>query len=299
MKEFGVDSKILWLPDVFGYSAALPQILKKSGVDYFMTTKIGWNEYNKMPYDSFMWQGLDGTEVLTHFVTTRNPDDKWMNNFSTTYNGEIKPPQIFGAWQRYQQKDIHNEVLVCFGHGDGGGGPTREMLENAGRLEKGIPGMPQVSMGSALGFFEKLDAGVLNNRKLPKWVGELYLEYHRGTYTSMARNKRYNRKAEFLYQDMELFSSMNNLAAQGEYPQDKINSGWETIFLNQFHDILPGSSIKEVYEESQTQYEKVFETGQNFLDGALENIAGSINLNAESFSSACPCLKFGLHSFTP
>ena len=281
-KEFGIDSKILWLPDVFGYSAALPQILKKSGVDYFMTTKIGWNEYNKMPYDSFMWQGLDGTEVLTHFVTTRSPGEKGVNDFFTTYNGEIRPAQIFGAWQRYQQKDIHNEVLVCFGYGDGGGGPSREMLENARRLEKGIPGMPQVRMGKALEFFKKLDLAVSHNRKIPKWVGELYLEYHRGTYTSMARNKRYNRKAEFLCQDAELFSSISNLAAQGEYPRDRINSGWETILLNQFHDILPGSSIKEVYEESKAQYENVLKSGQDIISRSFENIIGKINLDAES-----------------
>ena len=144
-REFGVKNKILWLPDVFGYSAALPQILKKSGIDYFMTTKISWNEYNKIPYDTFKWRGIDGTEVLTHFVTTQ---DAGMSSKShtTTYNGNLVPTQVIGAWQRYQQKDLSNEVLISYGYGDGGGGATKEMLENARRMSRGIPGCPQVKL---------------------------------------------------------------------------------------------------------------------------------------------------------
>lgn len=281
-KEFGVKNKILWLPDVFGYSAALPQILKKSGIQYFMTTKISWNEYNKLPYDTFMWRGIDGTEVLTHFITTRDPGFR-LNPHVTTYNGNLIPSQVIGAWKRYQQKDINNEVLISYGYGDGGGGPTKEMLENARRMEKGIPGCPKVKLGNSFDFFKKLEKTVSGKKRLPKWVGELYLEYHRGTYTSVARNKKFNRKSEILFQDVELLSTINSVAAGApEYPQDSINHGWETILLNQFHDILPGSSIKEVYEDSREQYLEILKRGRELGYSAIGNIARSICLNDTS-----------------
>lgn len=280
--EFGVENKILWLPDVFGYSAALPQILKKSGIDYFMTTKISWNEYNKMPYDSFMWKGIDGTEILSHFVSTQDykavPD-----NHSTTYNGILNASQTMGAWRRYQQKDINREILISYGYGDGGGGTTKEMIENAKRLSKGIPGAPKVKMSTALNFFRNLEKNVLNNNKLPKWVGELYLEYHRGTYTTMAKNKKYNRISEFLYQDVELLSMLDSMyGSQNLYPQSEINSGWEKILLNQFHDIIPGSSIKEVYEDSHQQYEKIISKGEQLAEKAIDGIVAKIDLKTLS-----------------
>ncbi len=244
--EFGMENRILWLPDVFGYSAALPQILKKSSVDYFMTTKISWNEYNKLPYDTFEWEGLDGTKILSHFITTANFDNL-PERFFTTYNGFIDPNSVKGAWERYQQKDLSDEVLISYGHGDGGGGPTKEMLEVAKRLEKGIKGCPVVKLTTATDFFETLDKNVSDNHKLPRWVGELYFEYHRGTLTSMARNKRYNRKSEFLYENVEWLSSMAKAIDGLEYPKEAIDYGWEIICLNQFHDIIPGSSIKKKY----------------------------------------------------
>lgn len=277
-KEFGITSKILWLPDVFGYSAALPQILKKSGIDYFMTTKLSWNEYNKMPYDTFMWKGIDGTGVLTHFVSTTDYSKGKPESWFTTYNGFVNPSQVMGCWQRYQQKDLNNQVLNCFGYGDGGGGPTKEMLENAIRLEKGIPGCPKVKMGKAIDFFKNLDKTVKENKQLPTWVGELYLEYHRGTYTSMARNKKYNRKTEFLNLEAELFSTINSVLLGGKYPQEKINMCWEITLLNQFHDILPGSSIKEVYEDSKKQYEKINTIGRNLVSTAVNNITSNIDI---------------------
>jgi alpha-mannosidase len=281
-KEFGIKNKILWLPDVFGYSAALPQILKKSGIDYFMTTKISWNEYNKMPYDTFMWKGLDGTEILTHFITASDYQNPITSHF-TTYNGKLKPDEVMGTWQRYQHKDMNNDVLISFGHGDGGGGTTIEMLENARRMEKGIPGCPKVKLGNTLDYFKGLEQKVRSNRKLPKWAGELYLEYHRGTYTSMARNKRYNRKSEFLYQDVELLSTISSLMTEdGQYEQDKINEGWEGILLNQFHDILPGSSIKEVYEDSEKHYIDIMKEGNRLADNAMKSIAANITLSETS-----------------
>ncbi|MCM1991820.1 alpha-mannosidase [Oceanirhabdus seepicola] len=282
-EEFGVDNKILWLPDVFGYSAALPQILKKFHIDYFMTTKISWNEYNKVPYDTFMWEGIDGSSIFSHFITTIDYKTAISGSHRTRYEGVLGPTEVKGAWHRYQQKNINNEVLISYGYGDGGGGPTKEMLENARRLERGIPGCPTVKMEKARDFFEKFEERVGNNKRLPKWVGELYLEYHRGTYTSMARNKRYNRKSEFLFQDAEFFNVMNTCIDKTvQYPQQRINDGWETILLNQFHDIIPGSSIKEVYDESKEQYEEVLKNGNELLENAVNQITDKIKLEERS-----------------
>lgn len=259
--EFNTKNEVLWLPDVFGYSAALPQIMKKCGINYFMTTKISWNEFNKMPYDTFMWEGIDGTAVLTHFIPTRDFDAAAKEGSTetehfTTYNGILAPPQVKGSWQRYSQKDLNNQVLMAYGYGDGGGGPTKEMLENQRRMEQGIPGCPQTKQSHSREFFADLEKE-LEGQQIPKWVGELYLEYHRGTYTSMARNKKYNRKSEFAYQNLEFFSSMAKQLLNTKYPKKEIQESWEVILRNQFHDILPGSSIKEVYDDSKEEYEKI------------------------------------------
>jgi len=274
-KEFGVKNKILWLPDVFGYSAVLPQILKKSGIDYFMTTKISWNQFNKIPYDTFNWVGIDGSEVLTHFITTKDLTQE-LNPHFTTYNGFLYPEAVMGGWDRYQQKDINKDILVAYGYGDGGGGPTKEMLENHRRMEKGIPGCPKTKVDTALGYFERLENTLESSARVPKWVGELYLEYHRGTYTSMARNKRDNRKSEILYLDIESLASMATSVTDYQYPQDVLNQGWEVILRNQFHDILPGSSIKEVYDDSDLEYKYVFKTGTKLLNESLQALSKEI-----------------------
>jgi len=282
-EEFGVDNKILWLPDVFGYSAALPQIMEKCGIRYFMTTKISWNEFNKMPYDTFMWQGIDGTRILTHFSPSRDyvmPGSELKNY--TTYNADLAPLQVKGGWQRYQQKALNSSVLMSFGFGDGGGGPTRLMLEEQRRLARGIPGCPQTVITSAGEFFQTLEDEVEGRRDLPVWAGELYLEYHRGTYTSMARNKRYNRKSEFTYQNAEFFGVLSQMLAETVYPKERLKAGWEMILLNQFHDILPGSSIKEVYDESKEQYEAVLAAGQEMIDDSLHNIASRVDAPADA-----------------
>ncbi|NLY46409.1 MAG: alpha-mannosidase [Tissierella sp.] len=279
-EEFDVDTEVLWLPDVFGYSAALPQILKKSDVNYFMTIKISWNQFNKMPYDTFMWRGIDGTEILTHFMTTRAPYHS-PESHSTTYNGQIHPGAIIGAWDRYQQKNLSNDVLVAYGYGDGGGGPTFEMLEVAKRMEKGIPGSPKVNLGNSLDYFKKLEKTVEDNKELPKWVGELYLEYHRGTYTSMGKNKRDNRLCENLYTSLEKLSILG-MELGKEYPQRNINSAWETILLNQFHDILPGTSIKEVYEVTEEEYKNLLVNGRDMMNNLTNHIASNINIEDDS-----------------
>ena len=255
--EFGVDNRMLWLPDVFGYSGALPQIMKQCGIDYFMTTKLAWNQINKIPYDTFLWRGIDGTEVLTHLVTTLDLGQDPTKNFFTTYNGQLHPDAIMGGWQRYQQKDINNDILISYGYGDGGGGPTRDMLETSIRMEKGIEGIPKVRQAFARTFFDELAERVSGNRRLPTWEGELYFEYHRGTLTSMARNKRGNRKSELGMMDLELLSVL--AADKVAYQKEEMDALWRVILINQFHDILPGSAIHEVYEVTKGEYASIAE----------------------------------------
>lgn len=263
-EKFNKDNEIMWLPDVFGYSAALPQILKLAAVPYFMTTKISWSETNKMPYDSFQWQGIDGSKVLTHFIPTREVNrpaipGHFANAHFTTYNGDLAPEQTMGAWQRYSQKNINDFALMAYGHGDGGGGTTREMIENGRRLAKGLPGTPRIHFSTALEFFRKLDETVSRHRHLPQWSGELYLEYHRGTYTSMGRNKLKNRRSEYMLQNLEFYSALAGILADANYPRDVLAEGWEILMRNQFHDILPGTSIKEVYDDSDREYARLAE----------------------------------------
>lgn len=279
--EFGVDSKILWLPDVFGYSAALPQILQKSGVDKFVTSKISWSEYNQLPYDTFMWQGIDGTELFTYFLTAKHCKyyDKG-KGAQTTYNGGGYAPMCLGTWERYQQKEYNNETVVTFGWGDGGGGTDENMIEEVKRLEYGLPGMPKAKMSTATEFLtnakKKFDENCVNLRYTPKWVGELYLEFHRGTYTSIARNKKNNRECEFLCQTTEALGVTNELLLSSPYPQNELHKNWRTILLNQFHDIIPGSSIKEVYEVSDKQYAEVRAEIGDIKENSLKLIANNV-----------------------
>lgn len=276
-KEFNKGCKILWLPDVFGYSWALPQIIKKSGLKYFMTIKISWNQFNCPEYDTFNWRGIDGTEVLTHFIT--NPARGGTHQY--TYNGILDPESVKGTWDKYREKHINDNLLLSYGWGDGGGGPTKKMIETGKKMQE-LPGIPEVKFGLAEPYFKELEEKVKDNKNLPVWDGELYLEYHRGTFTSQARIKRNNRYSEVLYHNVELFASMaERLLDNYYYPLNKINQGWKTILCNQFHDILPGSSIKEVYEDSSKDFEYVFTSGNQILDNSLVQIAASIALEGE------------------
>lgn len=269
-EEFGKDNKILWLPDVFGYSGALPQIMKKSGVDYFMTTKLAWNQFNRIPNDTFIWRGIDGSEVLTHLITTVGIGQNPKESFFTTYNGTLHPDAIMGGWERYQDKEINNDILISYGFGDGGGGPTRRMLETSQRMEQGIRGIPKVRQETARVYFDELNERVRNNRRLETWEGEFYFEYHRGTYTSMARNKKGNRKSELMMMDLELLGVL-----AGDYPHEADTRLWrDIILLNQFHDILPGSSIGEVYDVTKAEYEALSEEATGLIQDRLNRLAG-------------------------
>ena len=284
-EEFGADNQILWLPDVFGYSAALPQIMKKSGIRYFTTTKISWNGYNKMPYDTFYWKGIDGTKILTHFISTRDyvrpgTDTTNVNTIYTTYTGDLNPRQMKGGWQRYQQKSLNKEILCTYGYGDGGGGPTKEMLESQRRLAYGIPGCPRTRLSTAADYFRDLEQD-LAGKKTPIWSGELYLEFHRGTYTSMARNKKWNRKGEFALTNLETEALMAKQFGLADYPD--LQEYWEILMRNQFHDILPGSSIREVYEDSKAEYQKMLgytaDAEQDYMSRIAGNAGGTVVWN--------------------
>ncbi len=292
-EHFGKDaeSPILWLPDVFGYAWALPQLIHQAGLKYFMTIKIGWSQYNRLPYDTFMWQGIDGTQILTHFSTVK----EFGSEYASTYNSMANAKEALGTWQNFQQKELQKDLLMAYGFGDGGGGPTREMLENI-EVMKSFPSLPQVQQSSVKQFFETI-APLTTSKMMPVWNGELYLEYHRGTYTTQARNKRANRKSEFLMHDAEFIASYASLLTtlrpgsgqDYEYPITEFTNAWRTICLNQFHDIIPGSSIGPVYEESQQQYAELTQNVTRLRDEALQSIANQLDadlllINATSFT---------------
>jgi len=289
-EEFGVESRVLWLPDVFGYSAAMPQILRKCGVEWFVTSKISWNDTNTIPFDTFRWRGIDGTAVNTHFLTgqrrTKGDPDR-----RTTYVGHITSEMLAGTYERYKNKNLSNEALLTFGFGDGGGGPTVDDLETYRRAEKGIPGLPNAAMGFAGEFLSRLEKRIEGNKLLPEWRGELYLEFHRGTYTSIAKNKKNNRESEFLYLDAEFVSVMSGMLTGAPFPKESLREGWEMILTNQFHDIIPGSSIREVYEQSDIDYAKVMCIGNSVRDTAAEAVASRL-------SGCGGYVVFNPHSFT-
>ncbi|WP_225419650.1 alpha-mannosidase [Lapidilactobacillus wuchangensis] len=260
-QEFQQDIHYLWLPDVFGYSWALPQILKKSGIDTFMTTKISWNQYNRMPHDTFNWRGLDGSEVLTHFITTPEPeeDENIEGQWYYTYNGDLEPAALLGLYQHYQDKAINQNLLLAYGFGDGGGGVTRDMLEKSQRLAA-LPGLPQVKLGTAREYFEQLHQTIAQTPGyVQTWDGELYLEYHRGTYTTHAAVKKTNRKTELLLRRLEILFSLLQMSATAKatYPGQVLHDLWRILLRNQFHDIVPGSAIHEVYQDYQTEFDSL------------------------------------------
>ncbi|WP_274653185.1 alpha-mannosidase [Paenibacillus humicola] len=256
--EFGQDMKTLWMPDVFGYTASLPQILKKSGVDYMMTQKLSWSVYNRHPHHTFMWEGIDGSKVLTHMP----PED--------TYNSPAAPRSIVKAEQDYLDKGVSDRCLMLFGIGDGGGGPGEEHLERLAR-ERNLLGLSPVVQEPSARFFERLAEGADRYRT---WSGELYLEKHQGTLTSQARNKRYNRKLEKALRELEFAAVLAELAGGRPYPAEALEDMWKEVLLYQFHDILPGSSIKRVYDESLERYAALLERTGRMITEAYAAAAG-------------------------
>lgn len=265
-EEFGERPRIEWLPDTFGYCASLPQLLRKAGIDYFMTTKMNWNDTNPFPYDLFHWVGIDGTEVLAYL--------------NHGLNEPTHPKEVKIHWDSYKQKATHPEHMLLYGHGDGGGGVTREMIEYVARSAE-LPGLPRQRFSTAHAFFDGIrDAAP----ELPSWHGDMYLELHRGTYTTHARNKRWNRKAEALYRDAEIWSAFA-ATRRGEglavAAAPALEEGWKLLLLNQFHDIIPGSSIPEVYVTSEEEYRTVFAIGEETKREALASLTKEIDTRGE------------------
>ncbi len=288
LEEFGKESKCLWLPDAFGYSAALPQILKKAGIPYFMTTKIAWNQYNQMPNDTFLWRGIDGSEVFAFMPTTCDFDKGQGLNISfsdtrntTTYTGIMNPNMTLGTYKRFQNRDLTEDTLMLFGFGDGGGGPTWEMLESAKRLKYGMPGIPRIAQEFEGDFFDRTYEKIAKLPNMPTWDGELYFEYHRGTLTSMAKNKRNNRKNEILYSQLETLSCMAQEAGVA-YPARTIQEGWDVLLLNQFHDIIPGSCVGPVYDVTDQEYEAIRSAAQSQLQDVAVRLADQISIDRDA-----------------
>lgn len=275
-EEFEKDNKVCWLPDVFGYSAAMPQIMKKCGIDLFITSKISWNEYNRMPHEIFKWKGIDGTELLTYFITTQEKKKGSDDYDYCTYVGHATPSEVEGTYYRLTDKDLSDSVLMPYGWGDGGGGTTQEMIDFVSIMTDGIGHSCKTKFSNISEFREELFKQT-QGKKLPKWVGELYLEFHRGTYTSMATVKKNNRRAEFAFLNSEWLSVMANELRGVEYPKNQLDSLLNIVLENQFHDILPGSSIEQVYKDTDVEYAKAFKGYGEICSNAVSAIASAVH----------------------
>lgn len=270
-KEFNKDMKIFWVPDSFGYSGCLPQVMKLSDVPYFLTQKISWNVYNKFPYHTFFWKGIDGSTVLSHML----PED--------TYNAPMRADLLTYGEKNYQEREISNISMSLFGIGDGGAGPGYEHIERAYRY-KNLKGLPKVRFEKSLDFFNRLDD---KKTQYPTFEGELYLERHQGTYTTRADNKRYNRKCEFLLHNYEiLYCLAKEKNIETPISINQLEQIWKEILLYQFHDILPGSSINRVYDECHKRYkiiENKMKNAVKLLAEKLFEAEGFINFNSFSY----------------
>jgi len=263
MDEFDVETTDLWLPDVFGYSAALPQILKAAGISSFLTQKMSWNDVNRFPHSTFWWEGIDGTRILTHFP----PAD--------TYNGDMSVGELKKSERQFAQHAVSKHSLYPFGYGDGGGGPTRAMLESARRVAD-LDSVPRVEIGTVASFWESLHA---ESAELPVWVGELYLEYHRGTYTTNGAIKRANRRNEEALRAAELWAvaAASMYGQWSTYPTDALDDAWKLLLLNQFHDIIPGSSIHWANDDCLRDQAKISQVTSDIVVAARQAVVDLID----------------------
>ncbi|GAA0896663.1 alpha-mannosidase [Pseudonocardia zijingensis] len=272
LDELGVETEEVWLPDSFGYTAALPQLVRLSASRWFLTQKISWSQFNRFPHHTFWWEGLDGTRVFTHFP----PVD--------TYNAELSGAEMAHLVRNFADKGLAHRSLVPFGHGDGGGGPTREMLARAARL-RDLEGSARVEVEPPARFFAK---AFEDYPQAPVWVGELYLETHRGTYTSQAGNKRGNRRSEHLLYEAELWAATAAVRTGHPYPYDDLDRIWKSVLLHQFHDILPGSSIAWVHRESRETYARLAGELEAIIAAAQRALAGDPGAGGEVVFNAAP-----------
>ncbi|MGC0273007.1 alpha-mannosidase [Pseudactinotalea sp. Z1739] len=282
LDTFGVETTDVWLPDSFGYTGALPQIAAAAGKDAFFTQKMSWNDTNAMPHHTFDWEGIDGSRIFTHLT----PVD--------TYNSDLSARELARAQRQYTEKGRANTSLVPFGHGDGGGGPTREMIA-AARRTADLEGSPTVVLSSPARFFAAARAEYTHP---PVWSGELYLEYHRGTYTSQHRTKAGNRRTEHLLREAELWAATATVRTGAAYPAQDLQRLWRLVLLHQFHDILPGTSIAWVHREAEQRYTETIAELEQIIATALAALAGAgteeVTFNAGPFPRrAVPALGAG------
>lgn len=268
-KEFGITCSEFWLPDTFGYSSQLPQIMKLCGIDKFVTQKLSWNLVNKFPHHTFWWEGIDNTCILTHFP----PGDSY------EMTGSVE--EVLKTVNNFQEKGRSSKSMFLFGHGDGGNGPDEAMLERLDRM-KNIDGLPKVVMSTPTDFFQAVESE--DTSMLCKWKGELYLELHNGTYTTHAKVKKYNRTCEFLLTNVEIicsiaFALQRNQSAKFKYPEEEIRHLWKLLLLNQFHDVLPGTSINMVYRDAYKHYSEIRQLAGNQLYDGITSIVTQQDAN--------------------
>ncbi|MFF0096670.1 alpha-mannosidase [Streptomyces canus] len=261
LEEFGVETEEMWLPDTFGYNAALPQLMKLAGVKWFLTQKMSWNTTNKFPHHTFWWEGIDGTRIFSHFP----PVD--------SYNGDLSGADVAHSVRNFQDKAGASHSLIPFGYGDGGGGPTREMLARADRL-RDLEGSARIEMEGPVDFFRRAHDEYEANGGAPVWSGELYLEFHRGTLTSQLATKQGNRRSEHLLREAELWAATATVRHGQPYPYDALDRLWKTVLLHQFHDILPGTSIAWVHREAEETYAAVARELEELIGSAQGALAG-------------------------
>jgi len=282
-REFGIVCNEVWLPDTFGYTGALPQISVAAGAEYFFTQKMSWNDTDRMPHHTFNWEGIDGTQIFTHFT----PVD--------SYNSDLGQTDLAKTERQYAEKGASNISMIPFGWGDGGGGPTREMLAAAERASD-LEGSPKVTLGTPQGFFEQAKTDYTNP---PVWFGEMYLEYHRGVLTSQLKTKQGNRRNEHLLREAELWATTATVRTGKAYPSEEIAGAWQSLLLMQFHDILPGSSIAWVHQEAERKHEEIRQTLESLIHESLDALSGvgstTYHFNATPYEiDGVPALSGGL-----
>ena len=282
--RFGRRARVCWLPDTFGYTANLPQMLQLAGIPYFFTTKLNWNETNPFPYDLYRWEGLDGTQVLAHSFLNDAPAPPGFGG----YNGRIVAEDLGRTWRNFKGKRFFDASLFSFGAGDGGGGPTAEMLERYRRL-RDFPGLPRLEMGRVEDFYQAVEgreASVEGQNPpptphtlaptLPVWVGEQYLELHRGTYTTQGRVKGLHRRLEHTLVEAEAAAALAHRLLGRPYPQDELYAAWTTLLRHHFHDVLPGSSVHQVYQEARRDLEATLEEAEGLREAALRELSARV-----------------------
>lgn len=258
--RFGRRARVCWLPDTFGYAGNLPQLLTQAGIPYFFTTKLTWNERDVFPHDLYRWEGIDGSVVVAHSFF--NPHGG--------YNGHVEPRDLGDTWSAFGGKHRHPQSLLSVGHGDGGGGPTSEMLEWFARLAD-FPGLPHLETGRVEAFYDRIEAD-----RLPVWVGEKYLQFHRGTYTTQARTKALHRRLEHDLVSAETAASLASALLGATYPRAVLGDAWTVQLRNQFHDILPGSSIRSVYAEAEREMADALDAATTVRDDALGALSAEV-----------------------